>query len=256
MTQEELQGYADRLVDVQEALLPKDLPALPGLDVTVSCQPRQVVGGDWYGVVPFVYPSEGTARHVALAVGDVCGHDVAATVVMAVVLAILRCYRAIPTSPADVMGHLNARLCEMCLPYGLTTAFLGFLSLDELKLTYSAAGHPRPLVRDRDGTVLSLTEAAGLPLGVFKEARWEDAEETLWPGSLLCLYTDGVTETAAPGGAFYGLTALINALSTAGGGSHRAVDDILANLRDYQRHEPQRDDRTLLVAQVGGVANG
>ncbi len=253
--QEELQGYAARLTAVQEALLPKNLPALPGFEAAVSYQPRLVVGGDWYGVVPFISPGARAARYVAIAVGDVCGHDVSATVVMAIVLGILRCYRAFPASPADVMRHLNARLCEMSLPNGFTTAFIGFLSVDDLKLTYSIAGHPRPLVRNPDAAVRTLTTAAGLPLGLFAEATWQDAEETLVPGSLLCLYTDGVTETAAPGGAFYGSGSLEKMVANGADGPQAVVDRIVADLGRHQGPAPQDDDRTLLVARVGGMGD-
>lgn len=249
--QEELQGYAARLVAIQEALLPKDLPELPGCEATVSCQPRLVVGGDCYGVVPFIYPGHSAVRHVALAIGDVCGHDVAATVVMAIVLAILRSYRDIPAGPADVWRHLNARLCEMVLPNSFTTGFLGFLSLEDLTLTYSIAGHPPPLVRNPDGTVRCLDRNASVPLGIFEEAKWENAEVKLSPGSLLCLYTDGVTETVAPGGGMYGLTALTRALSTASGGSRAAVDHLVADVTRYQGQAAQADDRTLMVVHLG-----
>jgi sigma-B regulation protein RsbU (phosphoserine phosphatase) len=251
--QKELLGHADRLAAVQEALLPKDLPSLPGFQAAVSHQPRQVVGGDWYGVVPFDRPKGQAARHVAIAVGDVCGHDVSSTVVMGIVLAILRCYRAIPASPADVMRHLNARLCEMSLPNGFTTAFLCFLSLDNLKLTYSIAGHPRPLVRNPDGTVRDLARAAGLPLGVCEEATWQDAEETLDPGSLLCLHTDGITDTAAPGGEPYGLEALMHILSTAAPDPRAVISSVVDDLGRHQAGSPQVDDRTLLIARVGAL---
>lgn len=249
--QEELQGHATRLVAVQNALLPKDLPSLPGFEATVSYQPRQVVGGDCYGVVPFAYPGQSAVRHIAVAIGDVCGHDVAATVVMAIVLAILRSYRDIPAGPADVWRHLNARLCEMCLPDSLTTGFLGFLSLEDYTLTYSIAGHPPPLVRHPDGTVERLDRAASVPLGILEDARWEDAEATLSPGSLLCLYTDGVTETTTPGGGMYGLTALTRALATASAGSRAAVDHIVADVAKHQGNAPQADDRTLMVIHLG-----
>lgn len=249
--QEELQGYAARLTAVQEALLPKNLPSLPEFQAAVSYQPRQVVGGDWYGVVPFVSPESHVARHIAIAVGDVCGHDVSATVIMAVVLGILRCYRALPASPADVMRHLNARLCEMSLPNGFTTAFIGFLSLDDLSLTYSTAGHPRPLVRSPNAVARPLTAAAGLPLGLFPEATWQDAREPLAPGSLLCLYTDGVTETAGPGGTFYGSHRLSEMVDNGGNGPLAIIESIEADLRRHQGPAPQGDDRTILVVKAG-----
>lgn len=248
---EELQDNAMRLAAVQAALLPKNLPVLPGFQAAVFHQPRQVVGGDWYGVVPFPYPNERAPRHVAIAIGDVCGHDVSATVVMAIVLAILRCYRATPASPADVMRHLNARLCEMGLPNGLTSAFIGFLSLDDLKLIYCTAGHPRPLVRDPGGVVRLLVQAAGPLLGAFEEATWQDAEEILPPGSVLCLYTDGITDTAAAAGTLFGRHRLSTRLSARRSEPQVIVNDIIDSLGRHQKDCPQKDDRTLLVARIG-----
>jgi serine phosphatase RsbU (regulator of sigma subunit) len=121
---------------------------------------------------------------------------------MAIVNAIMRCYPRFPASPSDVLEHLNKHLYQMSVPDTYVTAFLGFLSLATGRCRYSCAAHLHPLVRDRDRSIRPLhCKIGGYPLGMFDKAHCADAEEMLEPGSLLCLYTDGIIDTASPGGA-------------------------------------------------------
>lgn len=247
----EMQWRADRLVAIQRALLSGQLvTTIPGISAAVSHEPCGKVGGDFYGVMPVRLTPNGTATSVAILIGDVCGHDVSSTVVMAIVLAILRCYPQMPTSPAAVLRHVNEHLHRMNLPDAYATAFLGFLSLDSLKLTYCRAAHPQPLVRHPDGTVRTLDCTGGYPLGMFEDAQCEDVEDALIPGSLLCLSTDGVADTASPSGTPYGLESLKGAFAAADGDPQSAVDGIIGELGKHQASAYQTDDRTLMVVKL------
>ncbi len=149
------------------------------------------IGGDWYDA--FVLP-EGA---LALAIGDVVGHDVEAAVSMAQLRSILRgvAYQT-REPPAAVLTYVD-RIIQGLHVTELATAIFG--RLEELasggyQLTWSNAGHPAPLLLSADGAAELLEEGTGLVLGVGTDAEREDAVRRLLPGSTVVLYTDGLVE--------------------------------------------------------------
>jgi serine phosphatase RsbU (regulator of sigma subunit) len=248
--QEEISSNTDRLAAIQRALLLCPKHPVPGLDVAAHHEARLVAGGDMYGILVVDADNDARARTVAMLIGDVCGHDVSSTVVMAMAAAILHCYPQVPARPSDVLKHLNERLCNLNLPPFYATVFLGFLSLDTRRLTYCRAGHPCPLVRHPDGTVQTLEGRGGFPLGVFEDARCEDSTEIIPEGSAICMYTDGITDTRSPADVPFGVGALKRTLKAANGHAESAVADIVMKLRKHQGHAPLSDDRALLLVKT------
>jgi PAS domain S-box-containing protein len=176
---------------LQRAMLPATVPSTANVDLAVryvAAADGASVGGDWYDVLPF---DDGSA---AVVVGDVVGHDVAASTAMGQLRSALRAYAYEgPSDPAAVLGRLE-RVFE---PLGLTyaTCVLGTFDAQGSSFRWSNAGHPPPLlVRAGRGTLCE--EAAGLMLGVGvgTGAGREEATIGLEPGDVLVLYTDGLVE--------------------------------------------------------------
>ncbi|GAA2273662.1 SpoIIE family protein phosphatase [Nonomuraea roseoviolacea subsp. roseoviolacea] len=179
---------------MQRHLLPQ-LPTVPGLQMSASYRPApraSQVGGDWYD--SFVLPDGATA----LVIGDVVGHDLDAAAGMAQVCNMLRAYagaeREPPSVIVDRLDWAVARMAETTM----ATAVLARLERRDdgvWRLHWTNAGHPPPLLVERDGRTRFLEDGHGLLLGTGIPTVRTDAAVDLPPLSTLVLYTDGLIES-------------------------------------------------------------
>ncbi len=173
----------------QKAALPRSLPQIEGLTFSSFYRPgmdESQIGGDWYDALHL-----GDGR-VMLSIGDVCGSGLDAAVSMANVRQVVRGVAQIHDDPAMMLDAAD-RALQAEDPQGMVTAFVGIFDPVTSLLTYATAGHPRPMLRHEDGSIVDLV-ADGTPLGVpFRIARSVETIE-MPIGSLLVLYTDGLTE--------------------------------------------------------------
>jgi len=247
-----------KIANIQQALLPEKLPQIPGISIAARYQTYDLAGGDIYSFHPL-----GTGiRHSikepdgrwAIVIGDVSGHGPAAAVVMAMVESILSSYPMTPDTTGQVLDYLNRHLCAKRIYDTFVTAFHALYDPKSRTLTYSRAGHPPPLWRKPSSNghvdLDELNAVGGLPLGVMPEETYEDASITLEPGQTLTLYTDGITETRAPDGAFFGTTGIIGALRECSGEADCAVDTIMKHVRRHEAGGRPQDDQTLVVMRV------
>jgi len=174
----------------QEAALPTVLPDLPGLEfdaVYEAAKTEATVGGDWYDV--FQIDDE----RLLVSVGDVAGHGLQAATIMAMLRQSLRALSLTTGSPGELMFLLRSLMAKE-YPDTVATAFIGILWPSTGKLEYVSAGHPAPLVRSPSGYVEELTGGRRPLLGIPHPKSSHVAKTTLSPGSLLLLFTDGLTE--------------------------------------------------------------
>jgi anti-sigma regulatory factor (Ser/Thr protein kinase) len=180
-----------RVVEVlQQSLVPQQLPAVTGLDLAASYRPAALgsgIGGDWYDV--FTLPR----GEVALVVGDVMGHGIAAAALMAQVRTGLRAYAVDGHSPAGVVERLN-RLVTALSPSEMTTVAYLVLDLEADVLRVVSAGHLPPLVKQQGSATQLLSVEGDPPLGVSQATRYREHEFALTPGSTVLIVTDGAVE--------------------------------------------------------------
>jgi serine phosphatase RsbU (regulator of sigma subunit) len=174
----------------QRAMLPAELPAVAGVEVAAVYLPvaeRIDIGGDWYDA--FVVPD----GRLALAVGDVTGHDLRAATVMGQVRNAVRAYASEDPAPGEVLRRVNALLSR--LPdLDLVTMLYGVYDPAARELVWSNAGHPPPLVRHA-GTVTALTDEGGMLLGVLPDHEtYPQHRLPLAPGDAVLWYTDGLVD--------------------------------------------------------------
>lgn len=178
------------VVTLQETLLPHQPPDFDGVDIEcryVAADGDRVVGGDWFAVVPI------TPTRLGVAIGDVAGHGLLASQVMAETRFALRGLALSDIDPADCLGVLNQVLFRFGdRPH--VTATYGVLDLDAGTWTQAVAGHPPALCLHRDGTVRRLEQIPGPALGVSPEPTFVAQSFPLPAGSTLLLYTDGLCE--------------------------------------------------------------
>jgi serine phosphatase RsbU (regulator of sigma subunit)/anti-sigma regulatory factor (Ser/Thr protein kinase) len=177
-------------VALQQSLLPRKLPDIPGIEFAVRYLPATSeldVGGDWYDAISL---GDGA---VGVVIGDVAGHGIEAAAVMGQFRNALRAYAVDGRGPSGSVERLN-RLTRIFEHSDMAT--LVYVEFDSASGTvrFVRAGHPPPLVRRPGGAVEQLNGNGSLPVGVSANAHYDVATAELEPGATLLLYTDGLVE--------------------------------------------------------------
>jgi len=235
---EELQ----RAREIQESLLPKVIPQLPGFEVASAWQPARAVGGDYFDVVKL------GENRLALCIADVSGKGVPAALLMANLQASLRASIRDLDSPARVCSIINGMLCESIAADKFVTFFCGVLDAAARTFRYCNAGHPYPILVS-SGAVRTLDQG-GAVLGVFSAWKYEDFSVDLSSGDRLLLFTDGITEAEGPQGEEFGMEKVAAFAKTHAANSAAKINQLLlAQVTEFCGAQFQ-DDATLLVLAV------
>jgi phosphoserine phosphatase RsbU/P len=235
------------VADIQRSLLPKTLPAIPGLELAAHYETSQWAGGDYYDF--FELPG----GRWGFLIADVSGHGTPAAVMMAILHSLAHGHPGHPEPPSALLEHVNKRLAASYTADNevFVTAFYGIYDSIERQFAYSCAGHnPPQLKRCSLGCVDSLEDVGGPPLGLFEDVEYAQAKVTLRPGDILVLYTDGVTEAMNSESKQFGLEMLNEVLRQCNLGALAMRDAILEALARFTDGTAALDDRTLLVAKV------
>jgi sigma-B regulation protein RsbU (phosphoserine phosphatase) len=233
--------------DIQRSLLPAQLPRIATMDLAAYYQPAERAGGDYYDFFPLPEGKWG------IVIADVSGHGTPAAVLMAVTHCIAHTHPGPPMPPSKVLAYLNHHLATRYVNRSETfvTAFFGIYDPAMRTLTYACAGHNPPrLKRCRDGSLLSLNGANGLPLGILTESRYDETTQQLWSGDQIIFYTDGITEAHNPQGQQFGTGRLDRALENCSLQAQALLENLIQAVEAFADHCPAHDDRTLIVARI------
>jgi phosphoserine phosphatase RsbU/P len=228
---------------IQEGLLPKEIPQLPGYEIAGESRCARVVGGDYFDVLAFDGDTFG------LCIGDVAGKGLPAALLMSNLQAAVRGLASASLPPHDLCARLNALLHRNMASDRFITFFYAQLDGSERNLRYVNAGHNLPVVMHRDGSHDRLHEG-GMVLGVFPQQTFELGSVRLASGDRLVLFTDGVTEAYDLEDEEFGDQRLVQLLR-----DHRAAvasnlqKRILDTVAGFNRGNWQ-DDATVLVLGV------
>jgi PAS domain S-box-containing protein len=174
---------------LQRSLLPERLPQIEGIALAARYLPAgrgAAIGGDWYDAL------ERPDGRVALVVGDVVGHGLRAAATMGQLRNAFRAYGLIEASPAEVVSRIN-RLVLSGVEEAMATVLYLVLDRETGEFSFTAAGHPPPLLLGPDGPVF-LEGGRSVPVGASDPAVFREASAVMPPGSSLLLYTDGLVE--------------------------------------------------------------
>jgi sigma-B regulation protein RsbU (phosphoserine phosphatase) len=233
--------------EIQEAILPRGLPALRNVQIAARYVPLAAVAGDLYDTVAL------GDRALAVLVADVSGHGVPAALIASMVKVAFTAGCSESDDPGVILQRMNATLCGM-FERSFVTAATAVLRPDQGVLSYAVAGHPPPLLLPpSDGRTVPL-EHRGIVLGFMPSAVYSSATLPIEPGARLILYSDGVIETPAPDGDLYGLERLSAFASCE---RQRPCDSFADALMDTLRRFARRstlphDDVTFVVVDMAG----
>src|SRR5262245_61183999 len=209
---------------------------------TYRYEPAGPVSGDYCDL--WTRPGEEGTLYVAM--GDVSGKGVAASLLMAHLHAFFHSQPEGPIELAPLVERANKLLLESTLPTHYATLVLG-RAHPEGKVEFVNAGHCSPLVW-RDGNGLQTLPSTGTPIGLLEGGKFAAAELTLSPKQALLLYTDGLTEARRADGSEYGTDRVVDVLREFGSADSRhLVRHLREDLSDFLGSAPRADDLSLLV---------
>jgi sigma-B regulation protein RsbU (phosphoserine phosphatase) len=231
---------------VQQRLFPKSPPQVDGFDVWGVSLPAHATGGDYFDFLTLPGGSLG------MVIADVSGHGFDSAIVMAQTRALLRAAARDESDPARILSAVNALLA----PDLGENRFVSMITVDvnpqTRSLRWANGGHVPGYVLDREGRVKAELASTGLVLGLFHDATFvTQPGPSLESGDLLVLFTDGVTEAAAPDGTMCGAGWALDVVRRH---SHRRPVEILEALCDaikvFAWGAELHDDVTAIVGRV------
>jgi serine phosphatase RsbU (regulator of sigma subunit) len=233
---------------LQNALLMRDLPTVPGLTIHARYRPAdepERLGGDWYDV--FRLP---TGR-IFIIVGDAVGHGIVATMTMSGIRNAIIAAALHETRAGEILTAANHQLLLKHPDEPVGTAVCAFVDSATGEIEYAAAGHPPPLLFQRAGDVRWLSCAGSLPLA-FQECEYRTYKAVAQPGAIAVFYTDGLTEFSRD--VYEGEARLVEAVAAAS--AERAPNTALFIKRRILQDAPYLDDVAIVTVAFStqGVA--
>ncbi|MDX6693438.1 MAG: phosphoserine phosphatase RsbU/P [Blastocatellia bacterium] len=278
---ERLEREVEIAAEVQAQLFPRSAPQLKTISIAAECRAARGVAGDYYDYI------EVTPGLVALALGDVAGKGISASLVMSNLQASLRAQTTITAerlhiarramsvsvggaststsnsllahvvADAEIDGalarittNINRQLCQSTEANRFATLFLALYEDETRSLRYTNAGHNAPLLVRADGRIEELS-AGGLMVGAFDWAEYEEGATELRPGDALLIYSDGITEAERATGEEYGVVRL---MQLAVSQRHLAADElrqaVFDAIDDWTGSQERNDDQTLVIVKT------
>jgi len=228
---------------VQRGLLPSDTPSIPGVDIAVATQPARIVSGDFFDFFRNQAGSQG------LAIGDVMGKGLPASMLMSNLQASLRILGPEHQDPVKIARRLNELFLNNLKLIRFISIFIGFLQPDNRSFSYCNAGHHPPLLWKDSAKKIHTLLPTGPAIGISRQPVFKTDTISLDSGDTLLLYTDGIIEARNIFGEEFG----DNRLNTFLQNHHKQTAHELVNnlLQEIRQFSPRlQDDITLLALRM------
>jgi serine phosphatase RsbU (regulator of sigma subunit) len=237
-----------RAAEVQQRLLPREAPVIPGCEFAGMMSPAKQLGGDYYDYIPL------PQGHMGLVIADVSGKGTEAALFMPSIEVALRMDASASMRTDEILSTLNKVLYEVADQTRYITIFYAKLDPVSRTLQYTNAGHPPPLILRESEEPIWLLEG-GPVVGMLPEATFEMGSVPLLPGDVVVFYTDGVVEAQNTNGDFYSTERL---LSVVRANRHRSAQELVSAIQtsvvSFAANRELQDDLTLMVLKVRGPA--
>ena len=241
-----IEGELKVASDIQRAMLPKVFPPYPDrddIDIYGLQTPAKEVGGDLYD---FYIRDE----KLFFCIGDVSGKGVPASLVMVVMRSLFRTLSAHESHPDRIISQMNERMSENNEQNMFVTMFIGVLDLPTGRLRYCNAGHDAPILitQTSDGfNTAFLPCNSNIPVGAIHEWNFTLQETNITPGTIMFLYTDGLTEAENNTHELFGEQRIIDALIHSN--SQNIIERMIDQVHTFIGDAEQSDDLTMLAVR-------
>ena len=239
---EALEKQVETAAEVQRRMIPGEPPMVPGLDVASVYVPCYTLGGDFFDFITL--PDD----NLGIAIADVSGKGVPASLTMASVRAFLRAQVDNVYYLYEVVRRINLMACRDTRPGEFVTLFYGVLDARSRRFTYCNAGHP-PALLLRNGQVTELN-ADNMVLGIDPDEPYTQTIIDLRAGDALLLYTDGLPDGRNFEDESFGRLRTIEAFRQGGASADIIAQNVLWELRKFVGMSKRTDDVTMIVVKV------
>lgn len=234
--------------DIQMRLVPDAPMRLGGWKVEGRLIPAKQVGGDFYD-----YFNINDGRAVVV-IADVAGKGVPAALLVSTVQSAVRAFADGRLAPKALVEQLNRAVVRSSAAGKFVTFFYAELDHARGRLRYVNAGHNYPRLRRANGEVESL-QTGGVPLGLFDELPYDEADVPFGAGDALLMFSDGISEAMDAFQSEFGEERLEQLWGECGHGPGRVtIDRVMDEVIAFRGSAPQSDDMTtVVVAPVTGA---
>lgn len=271
---ERLEKEVEIAAQVQSRLFPERVPDLLSVEIAAECRAARGVAGDYYDYIEIL------PGLVALALGDVSGKGMSASLVMANLQASLRSQAAITAerlsiaaraaaassagntdrtlmrvmADANIDGaisrqcfNINKQLCQSTEDNRFATLFLALYEDRTRKLRYTNAGHNAPILIRNDGTYERLS-TGGMMVGAFDFAKYDEGTLTINPDDILVVFSDGISEAESETGTEYTEERVVKfVIENRNLSAHNLRDAIFNEIDKWAGTKERGDDQTILI---------
>ena len=240
---QQMEHELDIARSIQQGLLPKCPPQVPGFDIAGWNKPADQTGGDC-----FDYVSLPDGR-VAILLADASGHGIGPALVVAHCRAMFRALLAAELPLDQLLGHINDQLCQDLPDDRFVTAFFGLLEPEACRVLYCSAGQGPILHLQPHNNTASVFPASCCPLSIIPHMNFElEPPLQMQPGDVLLLVTDGFVEWTNPDDQQFGTDRLIEIVN---GNPRDSAEALLIKIRqavaNFAQGTEQQDDLTGIV---------
>jgi sigma-B regulation protein RsbU (phosphoserine phosphatase) len=223
---------------IQRQILPRDLPAVPGVEIAARNVPTRQVGGDYFDFFPL------SGGRLAFLVADVSGKGVPAALLVSTVHAAVHLQIDEARTVPELIARVDRHLQKYAATRKFLTCFFGLFEPDSGTLRFVSAGHNPALVRRASSGAIEQLKATGVPLGMFPNASWREDTIVMEAGDLLCVYSDGITEALDAADEEFGMERLARLLTAEEPSA--ICEKVFGAVAAFAGDVPQYDDQTLL----------
>jgi sigma-B regulation protein RsbU (phosphoserine phosphatase) len=240
------QRELDEARQIQQRLMPSEIPQLPGMSIAGVCRPARITGGDYFDVLKL---HDGA---VAVCIADVCGKGMPAAMLMANLQAAVRTGSSKGMRPRELCKTLNHLMCDNIAGQGFITFFYAVIETESegvRRCVSCNAGHNPPIAARHDGSVMRL-DCGGAVLGVMRDGPYNEQELLLKAGDRILMYSDGITENRNAAGEEFGEMRLVDLLcSCTDRNAETLIERVIATAQDFG-HGTFEDDVTVVALSV------
>ena len=231
--------------EIQLSILPDVLPTHSDFDFGGRILPARQVGGDFYDVFDL------GNNKMGVLIGDVADKGVPSAIFMARAHALIIAEADRASTPGEVLRMVNKHITRLEKSTQFVTALYGVLDTTTREFSYARAGHEPPLLLEADGTVQRLPHQPGMALGLWENIALDEYSFVMPKGSLLMMYTDGMTDCRNPKGEPFGLERVKSTIADLKAfNAQSGCDQLFKTLMEYQNGSKQDDDVTLVAVHA------